>query len=265
MRRLPVGLAVLSFIAVALPSVACAAPEVTFEARFVPVMGYRDTGNLLGGGAILDATFKISGTEYGGFPPPLIGLTLYFPPAMKTRATLFRTCPKQLVLDSGKRKKCPAASEGARVGRVKGIVTFHGQRVPEEATLQSFVAPGLGLSFLAIGHSPVSFKTLWGAEYGDVGGGEGFGGDLIAHLPLLRTSPGTAEVSVEEIDLAIGAVRLVRRHRKPRRRRPRYYLIVPNRCPRGGFPFKAELTFAGVGDIPQQTMTAGDIAPCPRR
>jgi hypothetical protein len=263
MRGLPIGLAVLSFIAV-VPGAACAAPEVALEARFVPIAGYPKTGNRLGGGAILDATLKISGTEYGGFPPPLIGFTLYFPTDTETRPGLFKTCPKQLILKSGKGKKCPTASEGGQVGRVKGIVTFHGQRVLEESTLQSFITPGLGLSFLAVGHSPAPLKILWGAEYGDFGGSEGFGEDLIAHLPLIQTSPGTPDLSIEEIGLDIGAARLVRRYRKPRRLRPTSYLVVPKRCPRGGLPFKSELTFASGGDLPQQTVTAIDFAPCPR-
>ncbi len=136
--------------------------EVALEARFVPIAGCPKTGDQIAAGAILDATFKISGTEYGGFPPPLIGLTLYFPPGTETRARLFKTCPKQLILNSKKRKKCPTASEGGQVGRVKGIVTFHGKRVPEESTLQSFFTPGPGLGFLAIGHSPGPLKILWG-------------------------------------------------------------------------------------------------------
>jgi hypothetical protein len=41
MRRLRIGLAVLGFIAAALPGAARAAPDVAFEARFVPIAGYR--------------------------------------------------------------------------------------------------------------------------------------------------------------------------------------------------------------------------------
>jgi hypothetical protein len=94
MRRLSIGLAVLGSVAATLPSAACAAPVVELEARFVPIPRYRDTGDILGAGAILDTTFKISGTEYGGLPPPLIGLTLYFPPDTEIRAPQFKTCPK---------------------------------------------------------------------------------------------------------------------------------------------------------------------------
>jgi hypothetical protein len=151
------------------------------------------------------------------------------------------------------------------VGRVKGSVTFHGKRVPEEATLQSFFAPGPGLSFLAIAQSPMPLKILWTAEYGYFGDLEGFGSDLIVHAPLVQTSRGAPDVSVEEVDFDIGAARLVRRYGKPRRLRPIYYLGVPTHCPRGGFPFKSELTFAGIGDLPQETVSTLAFARCPRK
>lgn len=264
MRRLPTGLVVLAFIALVLPPAARAAPEVEFEARFAPIAGYRDTGNHLGAGAILDAAYKISGTEYGGFPPPLIGLTLYVPPGMKTRARRFKACAKRVIVNRKEPGSCPKGSEGG-VGRVKGIVTFHDERVAEEATLRSFFTPGLGLSFLAIGHTPVSLKAPWAAEFGDFSGGGGFGGDLIAHAPLVETSPGAFDMSVEEIEFAIGTARHIRTRVDPRRFGSVYYLTVTKRCPRGGFPFKSELTFAGVHGLPQQTVTALYFAPCPRR
>jgi hypothetical protein len=217
---------------------------------------------------ILYAAYKIKGTEYGGFPPPLIGLTLYVPPGTTIGDRRgFKSCPTQVILKSKKRKNCPKGSEGGRLGRVKGIVAFRGKRVPEEATLHSFFTPSLGVSFLAVGQSPVPFRIPWVAEFGDFSGGEGFGADLIARAPLVQTGPGAPDVSVEEIDFDVGAARqITRRTIKLRRnRRALYYLKVPKRCPKGGFPFKSQLTFASVGDLPQQTVAAIDFAPCPRR
>ena len=43
----------------------------------------RDTGNILGAGAALQVQYTINGTEYGGFPPPLIGVNFFTPAGTK--------------------------------------------------------------------------------------------------------------------------------------------------------------------------------------
>ena len=43
-----------------------------------------------------------------------------------------------------------------------------------------------------------------------------------------------------------------------------YYGRVPKTCPKGGFPGKAELTFAGLGGLTQQTVTKTLTVPCPK-
>jgi hypothetical protein len=41
--------------------------------------------------------------------------------------------------------------------------------------------------------------------------------------------------------------------------------MMPSRCPRGGFPLKSELLFAGLGGLPPQTVAVTYKAPCPAR
>ena len=86
MRRASTCLAVLALAAaaLALPSFASAAPTVTLKALAVPIPKpgggtWPGTGNIYGAGAAAEAEFHISGTEYGGFPPPLIGVNFYLP------------------------------------------------------------------------------------------------------------------------------------------------------------------------------------------
>ena len=74
MRKALVSLA-LSFTLGAIGvTPATAAPTVRLKARAVPIPNFRHTGNILGAGAAVQAELTISGTEYGGFPPPLIGV-----------------------------------------------------------------------------------------------------------------------------------------------------------------------------------------------
>ena len=62
-----------------LPGAASAVPTVKFKAKSVPIAGFPHTGNIRGAGAAFESEFVISGTEYGGFPPPLIGVNVFFP------------------------------------------------------------------------------------------------------------------------------------------------------------------------------------------
>src|ERR1700757_4528201 len=91
MRRASSCLAVLglAMMALALPGAASAAPTVTFKAKAVPIAGLAHTGNIFGAGAAFESKFKISGTEYGGFPPPLIHVNVYLPAGVKLHTTGF--------------------------------------------------------------------------------------------------------------------------------------------------------------------------------
>src|SRR4029077_5433200 len=75
MRRASTCLAVLALAVLALPSLASAAPTVTLKAVAAPTPkpgggNWPGTGNIYGAGAAVEAEYHISGTEYGGFPPP---------------------------------------------------------------------------------------------------------------------------------------------------------------------------------------------------
>ncbi|HTA37386.1 MAG TPA: hypothetical protein VK761_11790, partial [Solirubrobacteraceae bacterium] len=73
----------LALAALTLPASATAAPSVTFKARAVPIPGFRGTGNILGAGAALQVQYSIAGSEYGGFPAPLVGVNFYTPAGTK--------------------------------------------------------------------------------------------------------------------------------------------------------------------------------------
>jgi len=76
MRRAFICLATLGLAGLGLTSLASATPVVTFKATAVPIPGYPHTGNILGAGAALQSEFTISGTEYGGFPPPVVAVNV---------------------------------------------------------------------------------------------------------------------------------------------------------------------------------------------
>ena len=108
MRRVSIVLAGCLLAALAAASLAEAKPTVRFKALPVPITGFPHTGYILGAGAALEAEYKISGTEYGGFPPPVIGINVYFPKGTALHTPGFPTCPKTELEQVGS-KGCPAA------------------------------------------------------------------------------------------------------------------------------------------------------------
>jgi hypothetical protein len=232
---------------------------VSFKALPMPIPGFRHTGYILGAGAALQAEYKISGTEYGGFPPPLIGVNLYFPQGTKLHPAGFPTCPASALEQVGPRA-CPKGSAAGPVGHALGVVAFGGERVEEAATIESFYAPGGGIEFFTVGHSPASLEVLSTGRYVNVGGAEGFGLKFIGEVPLVSTVPGAAYAVVTSIVVKAGSART--EHGKPV-----YYGTIPKTCPAGGFPIKTELIFdEGGAPVPvPEVVPLTFKAPCPRK
>ncbi|HEX5224384.1 MAG TPA: hypothetical protein VFW29_04575 [Solirubrobacteraceae bacterium] len=244
----------------ALCGTAIAAPTVTMKAQAVPIPHFKHTGNIYGAGAAVKAEINISGTEYGGFPAPLIGVNFFLPKGTKLHTSGFPTCPISNLEPAGQGPSaCPKGSAAGPVGHVLGEVAFGKEVVPEEATLESFYAPGGGIEFYTSGHSPVSLEILSKGHYTKLGGGGGFGPELITEVPLVETVPGAQDASVEKIVVQAGSA--IKKGKKII-----YYGRVPKKgqCPKGGFLIKAEFMFAGLGGLSPVTVPASYKAPCPR-
>lgn len=259
--RRPLSLAlaaILALAALASPTVSPATPTVTVRGRAVPIPGFPHTGNYYGAGAAVRAEIAISGTEYGGFPPPLIGISVLLPAGVVLHPHDFPTCPVKVIVEEREPRHCPAKSAAGPVGRVDGVVAFGHEQVKESAEILSFFAPGGGFEFLTEGHSPVSLEIPSTAQLVRSGGG-GFGPEFSGEVPLVETVPGAPDASVETIDITIGAA--IRRHG-----RTNYYGTVPKTCPRGGFKARVDFTFAQGGDTATpETVDVPVRAPCPAR
>jgi len=257
MRRASTCLAVLGLALLALPGIASAAPTVTFKGKAVPIPGFPHTGNILGAGAAVEAEFHITGTEYIGSPPPLIGVNVFLPKGTKLHTTGFPTCAKTVLEQVGP-SGCKKSSAAGPVGRADGFVSFGGERVPEATELFSYYAPGGGLEFFADGHTPVSLEVLSSGHYTQLNGGGGYGPELITQVPLIPSVPGAPFASVSEIKVKAGSA--YKSHGKTI-----YYGRVPTKCPKGGFPIKAELIFAENGEESKPVkVLATSKSPCPR-
>jgi hypothetical protein len=257
MRRASTCLAVVGLALLALSGTASAAPTVTFKAQAVPIPGFPHTGNILGAGAAVEAEFHISGTEYGGYSPPLIGVNVYLPTGAKIHSAGFPTCPTATILTEKEPTKCPKGSKAGPVGTATGFVVFGSERVPETVSLESFWAQG-GLNVFVDGHTPASIEVTSTGKYTKLGGGGGYGPELVTTVPLIETVPGAPDGSTSSIKLKVGAA-------MKKGKKTIYYGTMPTKCPKGGFPVKAELKFAALGGLTEQTVTQLYKAPCPRK
>jgi len=245
-------------------------PTVTVKARAVPIPGFPGTGNFYGKGADVEAAFEIQGSGYGataqnpkGSPPPVSAVNVFLPRGVTLHPSGFATCAEATLKNIGPHG-CPKNSRASGIGSALGEVTFGSERVPEEASLQAFFAPGGGLLFYTQGSSPVSIEVVSSGRY--VRSSGKYSWELKTLVPAVATVPGAPLASVSRIRLKAGAA--FRKHGKviP-------YGTVPKRgeCPRGGFFGKTEVTFGGMfgGErefgIPAKTVTEVIRVPCPRR
>ena len=260
MRRASTVVAALALGLLALPALASAAPEVTFKAKAVPIPGFKGTGNIYGAGAAVEAEYSIKGTEYLGAPPPIIGVNFYLPKGTKLHTSGFPTCPLSSLEQVGP-TACPKGSAAGPVGTVTGFVNFGHEPVVENSELYSFYAPGGGLEFFTIGHSPVSLEIPSTGKYTSLSGSGGFGPELVTKVPLVPSVPGAPFASVSSIKIKAGSA-----YKKGKE--TIYYGRVPKKgqCPKSGFNIKTEIIFAENGEESHPvTVTKSYKAPCPRK
>jgi hypothetical protein len=227
---------------------ASATPRVTLRVHAIPIPGFPGTGDVLGAGAEVESQVTISGTEYGGFPSPMIGLNIYAPAGVRITPQGFPTCAPSMLEASGP-EGCPKRSSAGPPGVGVGAVSFGGETVPENVTVRAFFAPGAGLIFYVEGRTPASFQILEPAHW--VTSSKPFGPELMVDVPLVETVPGANDASILSFKVRVGAA-------YKRGRKTVSYITSPDKCPRGGFPVKMELKFLS-GEI----VTVTDAVACP--
>ncbi|HEY2767708.1 MAG TPA: hypothetical protein VGI76_05590 [Solirubrobacteraceae bacterium] len=228
---------------------AAAAPKVALQVVALPIPGFPGTGDILGAAAAVQVRVTISGTEYGGFPSPLTQMALYAPVGFKVATSGFAACAPA-ALEAGGAPACPKRSRAGPVGEGLGVVSFGGERVDEKVSIQGFFAPGGGLTFNAEGRTPASFQVLESAHWTTAGAP--YGPEMIVDVPLVETVPGADDASILSFKVTVGAA-------YRRGSRTISYLTLPERCPRGGAPIRADLKFLS-GEI----VTVAYRQPCPR-
>lgn len=236
-------------------------PEAATGSQIVKI----DTGyspNQLGANTTVSFGFRIASAA-GGVPSPLISVDLRLPSGMGlfTSTLGLDTCYPEPLLALGP-EGCPS---NARIGFGRAIaeVLVEHQIMTEPATVTAYMGPSdherIVVLFYADGESPVSAQLVFpGQLYSDSGA---YGERLSTAVPLIPTMPDGPDISVVRFESTIGPRHLTytqRVHGRTVRFRPAG-ITVPERCPRGGFPFAAEFDFQDGSHV-----VARHRVPCPR-
>jgi len=238
------------------PAGAAAASErATLHASFSP--------DRLGASTTISFGFQLSTAE-GLAPPPLSSLDLRLPAGIDfATTTLGLAICQPAALQAKGPGGCPANS---RLGSGSALVEVpfgagSGHEVPEIQALMGPPHDGNDVVlFYANGQSPVIAQLVFSAELLPAFGA--FGSQLAAQVPAVASVPGGPDVSLVSVRSTIGPSRLTyyrRSHGRLVAFHPRG-VSVPERCPRGGFPFSAQFGF-------QDGSSAGasTTVPCPPR
>jgi hypothetical protein len=249
-RRMSVCLAVLGLAVFGLSGSALASPTIAFKVRALPIPGFPGTGDILGAGAVLQGEGTISGSEYGGSPPPITEIKVFAPVGVKLSSQGFATC-SSATLESHEVQSCPKKSIAGPKGFAVGVVSFGGDRVKETASVQPFFAPGGNPEFFVEGTTPVVVEII--ATGHVVGSAPPFGLEFLGEVPLIETVPGALDASFLEGTIRVGTA-------YKQGRKTISYITMPKTCPKGGFPVKVEVGFLG-----GTTAGASYKMPCPKR
>ncbi len=252
-------LAALAAVALALlcglaPANALAFSEqATLKASFSP--------DRLGAPTTISFAFHLSTSE-GTAPPPLTSMDLRMPAGMGYATTTLglALCNPAALLARGL-AGCPANS---RLGYGSAYVevpfgTGAGHEIPEvQAVAGPSTTGNMVVLFYANGLYPVSAQVTFAGEVLPDSGP--FGSQLATSVPLVTSVPGGPDVSVVGVQSTIGPSHLTyykHVHGHLVAFHPRG-VSVPERCPRGGFPFAGAFAFQD-GSRASATTTV----PCP--
>ncbi len=254
MSRVRVLIAAL-VCAACLPASAGAVPTVALNAKLLP--------EHLGRGTTIRFGFSIAFPR-GEKPIPLTLIELRYPAhlGIATSGLGLSTCSAQTLEQDGP-PGCPAESiMGYGSGLIE--VPFGPETVYESVKLTTFMAPlqegHLGLLFFVDAGEPVSEELVIPSVV--LPSHAPFGGDLTTSVPLVPTLPGASYAILTRFATTLGPSGITYWEYRKGRYIPYHPrgILLPRRCPRGGFQFATALTFEGGAQAHAHT-----AVPCPHR
>jgi hypothetical protein len=184
-------------------------------------------------------------------PSPVRRSVLRFPAGLGIEIPHLRSCAIARLRAHGP-SGCPTQSLLGH-GHALAEVQAGSQIITEGISLSVFLGPFKNLQptleILGQGYTPFDERVvLTGTALPD---NPPYGEDLVIDIPPIPTLPLEPDASIVTMSLTVGVS-------KPRNPREANTVVVPPRCPAGGFPFAANFTYAN--GTSGSTLTT---APCP--
>lgn len=227
--------------------------SVSLGASFAP---YR-----LGARTTIKLSFQVS-TPTGVVPPALTDAEVRYPPDLGIALSgLGLAVCSPSTLEIAGTSGCPANSIMGR-GDAIAELRFGTQIVAESATISIARAPDqeghIALLLYVSGPSPVNTQILSPAQLLPASGP--YGGRLNIEVPLVGSVPGAPDLAIVQLGVTIGPQGLTYFESlggQTLAYQPKG-ILLPTRCPRGGFPFAGTFTFANGSRV-----TARKVVSCP--
>jgi hypothetical protein len=199
------------------------APVVVLEPSFAE-------GSSSGGPATLTAEARFLGTEYFGSPEPLTQATLWFPPGTVLKNEGFPIC-EQATLEQFGPVGCPAGSAAGQPGSFAAFVSFGGERIEEEGSVEAFFGPNGGISLFLSGRMPVALEMIAPGSYEPPAAP--FGPGLKFQFPFIQAVPGAPYLSFKRLTIRLGSFG----------EEGLASVAAPPMCLAGGQPWRMDSTF----------------------
>jgi hypothetical protein len=248
--RLLIG-SVLTCACLLVAAVAWATNTLTVSESFTP--------DKLGAPTNLSITAQFASST-GAPPSPITKLTLYAPAGLGIDARGAGTCTPATLRLHGP-SGCPLNSRVGFGGGV-GLIQLPNQAIRERYTIDFFFAPKehghLALLAFASAVSPVLVELTVIAK--EVPAPKPYGLGFSVEIPPVSAIPGASPASIESAFATFGA-KNVAYYENVHGKRTLVHLrgvVVPKKCPRGGFPTQGSLDFAD-----GSSLTVNPTIPCP--
>jgi hypothetical protein len=188
----------------------------------------------LGAKGALTVAIHLTG-EALGLPAPLQHAVVRFPPRMSLEIPHLRSCSVEQLQNSGA-GECPPQS---KLGEGHALVESRpaSETIAEGVALSAFLGPPNHLqptlALLGQGTTPLAVRmVVSGAVLADHAP---YGEKLVMSIPPIATVPLAPDASIVDLSLTVGT----KRHAHTANA-----IVVPRKCPAGGFPFAAEFAYA---------------------
>jgi hypothetical protein len=202
------------------------------------------------------------GSTTGPVPSPITHVNVLGPAGMTLDLEGSGTCSEERLQNIGP-QACPANSR-AGFGGGEGVYQIGRETVYEKFTLEFFLGdnrPGhVTLLIYLSAFTPVSIQLVFTAPV--VREPKPYGLGFSVNVPLIKVLPEASDASAVSSFLTLGA-KNVAYYRKVHGRRELFHvkgIILPTKCPPGGFPVASQFSFED-----GSTVTTRSTVPCPPR